>query len=174
MVLIVIAMAINSTLNSGVRVWRKINHDLPQEDVNIFFDKFTTDLHNMLPSADSQFIGKKQELELDSLVASKRFSGKPPGKIAYVYNEQTNILSRKAKDYSAVYNDEDGMVIPVLKNIQSLIFTYYFFDAQNKDFRWLEEWKREGLPRAVRVELEIKDGEKFKKFTRTVTIPVAI
>ena len=173
MVLGVISLAINSALNSGVRVWRKINQELPQEDLNIFFDKFTTELHNSLKYPGTKFIGQEQELELATLVTSLRFPARLPGKIAYVYNSQTNTLNRKLKDYSDVYNDKEGVVFPVLKNIQSFEFSYYFFDTQSKDYRWQREWKKEDLPRAVRLDLEIKDGEKIKQFSRTVSIPVS-
>ena len=172
MIVVVIALAINYSLGSGVKVWRKISQELTEEDLNIFFDKFSVDLHNSLEYAGIQFIGEQEELKFATLVASLRFSGKLPGEIAYVYNTQTNILNRKLKDYSAVYNNEAGQIMPVLKSVESLEFSYYFFDSERKEYRWQEEWKKEGLPLAVRLDLEIKDGEKFKKFTRTVTVPL--
>jgi prepilin-type N-terminal cleavage/methylation domain-containing protein len=173
MIVVIIALAISYTLGSGVKVWQKINQELVEEDVSIFFDKFTVDLHNSLQYAGIKFVGDEQELELATLVNSQRFLGRLPGKIAYVYKSGSDTLSREPRDYSAVYNDEEGLVMPVLKNIQSLRFSYYFFDTQSKDYRWQEEWGKDDLPQAVRVELEIRDGERIKKFTRTVTIPVS-
>lgn len=173
MIVVVIALAINYSLGSGVGVWRKISQELTEENLNIFFDKFSVDLHNSLEYADIEFIGEEQELKFATLVTSLRFSDKLPGEITYVYNTQSNILNRELKDYSAVYNKEEGQVVPVLKNVETLEFSYYFFDSQRKEYRWQEEWKKEGLPLAVRLDLEIKDGEKFKKFTRTVTIPLS-
>jgi prepilin-type N-terminal cleavage/methylation domain-containing protein len=173
MIMVVVALAINYSLGSGVKVWKKINRELIEEDANIFFDKFTTDLHNSLDYAGIKFIGQEDKLSLATLVTSSRFSGRSPGEIVYVYNAQADTLDRKLKDYSAVYNNEEGLGLPVLKNLHSLEFSYYFFDAQSKDYRWQGEWKKEGLPFAVRLEFEIKDGEKFKKFTRTVTIPIS-
>lgn len=169
----VVSLAINAALNSGVRVWRKINQELPQEDLNIFFDKFSADLHNCLIYADQKLVGQAQELELPALVTSLNFPARLPGKIVYVYNRQTKTLSRKLKDYSQLYNDDEGMILPVLKNVQSLEFSYAIIDNQTKDFLWLEDWDKEDLPRAAKVELEIKDEEKIRKFSRTVSIPVS-
>jgi prepilin-type N-terminal cleavage/methylation domain-containing protein len=171
-----ISLAINSALNSGVKIWRKINQELPQEDLNIFFDKFTAELHNSLTYINYpgfKFIGREQELEFATLATSLRFPARLPAQVAYLYDGQANTLSRKLKDYSDVYNDKEGVVFPVLKDVLSFKFSYYFLDAQSKDYRWQREWDKDELPRAVRLDLEIKDGEKIKQFTRTVSIPVS-
>ena len=173
MIVVVIALAINYSLASGVKVWKKINQESAEEYVNIFFDKFTTDLHNSLNYADIKFIGQEDRLSFATLLVSPRFSGRAPGEVAYAYNTNADTLDRKLKDNSAIYNDEEGRITPVLKNVVSLDFFYYYFDAQGKDYRWRGEWEKNDLPLAVRVEFEIKDGEKFKKFTRTVTIPIS-
>ncbi len=173
MILGIISIAINSALNSGVRVWRKINKELPQEAVNIFFDKFTTDLHNTIKSTNIKFEGDDERLELPAFVSSRRFSGRSPGEVIYVYDKGKNELFREAKDYSDVYSDKQGVVTPLIKNIHSLKFTYYFLETENKYYAWVDTWKKEKLPQAVRVELEIKDEDKIKQFTRTVSIPVS-
>lgn len=171
----VVSLAINAALNSGVRVWRRINQELPQEDLNIFFDKFSADLHNSLKYADQKLVGQAQELELPTLVTSLRFPARLPGKIAYVYNSQDKTLSRKLKDYSDIYNDDEGMTLAALKNVQSLEFSYAFIDNQTRGYGylWQQEWDKEDLPRAAKVELEIKDEDKIRKFSRTVSIPVS-
>ena len=173
MVLGVISIAINSTLNSGVRVWRKINQELPQEAINIFFDKFTTDLHNTFVSANIKFAGDDEQLELPTLVTSRRFSGRLPGKVIYAYDKGKSELFRQIRDYSDVYSDKQGPIQSVIKNIHSLKFTYYFFETERKYYTWVDIWKKEWLPQAVRVELEIKDADKIKQFTRTVSIPLS-
>lgn len=169
----VISLAINSALNNGVKVWRKINQELPQEDLNIFFDKFTSELHNSLDYPGIEFSGREQELVFATMAVSQRFPDRLPVQIAYIYDSQANILSRKLRDYSDLYNDKEGVVSSALKNVLSLKFSYYFFDAQNKDYRWQREWEEGQLPAALRLDLEVEDGDKIKNFTRTVTIPRA-
>ena len=173
MILGVISITINSALNSGVRVWRKINQELPQEAINIFFDKFTTDLHNTFNSTNIKLEGDDERLELPAFVSSRRFSGRLPGEVIYVYDKGKDELYRQAKDYSDVYSDKQGVITPLIKNIHSLKFTYYFFEAERKYYAWVDTWKKEWLPQAVRVELEVNDENKIKQFTRTVSIPLA-
>jgi len=119
-VLGVISLAINSALNSGMRVWRKINQELPQEAINIFFDKFTTDLHNVYEYTNIKFTGEDEQLELPTLVTSGRFSGRLPGKVIYVYDRGKGELFRQIMDYSNVYTDKPGLIQSVIKNIHSL------------------------------------------------------
>jgi hypothetical protein len=173
MILGVISITINSALNSGVRVWRKINQELPQEAINIFFDKFTTDLHNTFNSTNIKLEGDDERLELPAFVSSRRFSGRLPGEVIYVYDKGKDELYRQAKDYSDVYSDKQGVITPLIKNIHSLKFTYYFFEAERKYYAWVDTWEKEWLPQAVRVELEVNDENKIKQFTRTVSIPLA-
>lgn len=173
MILVVITLAVNSSLNSGVRVWRKINQELPQEALNIFFDKFSADLHNTLKITGIKFKGDDERLELPTAVKSESFPERSPGKIIYFYDRQKDELVRDARDYSDVYNDKRGGVRSLIKNIHKLKFSYYFFEAETKNYTWLEAWEKEGLPQAVRVELEIKDKDEIREFSRTVSIPLS-
>ncbi len=58
-----------------------------------------------------------------------------------------------------------------LEKIKSCVFAYYFFDNKEKVFVWLSEWKKEGLPLAVRMELEIGARPEVK-FIRTFNVPI--
>ncbi len=169
----VISLAINSALNNGVKIWRKINQHLPQEDIDIFLDKLTLDLHNVFLSPQFTFTGDQQRLALPTLVTSAKFPDRLPGEALYVYDESKNQLDKQIRDYSDIYNDDQGLAQPLLKNLNSLKFSYYFFEAEKKYYSWVDEWKNEGLPNAVRVEIEVKDGDKIRQFSRTIAIPVA-
>jgi prepilin-type N-terminal cleavage/methylation domain-containing protein len=174
MILAVIAIAVNSSLNSGVRVWRKVNQELPQEGLNLFFDKFTHDLSNILKSAKIRLEGDGERLVFSSLVSSPRFTDKTPGEIIYVYDKGKSELRRFSRDYSDIYTDKQGSINSLLSNIVSLRFNYYFFEKERNNYSWTDTWDKEGLPRAVRVEIEINDEDKVRKFNRIVSIPIGL
>lgn len=173
-ILSVVALAIYATFNNGMEIWQKVNRQLPEEDLNIFFDKFSLDLRNSFKFTGINFSGTIDRLEFPTLVNNLRLEKRTVGKLIYAYEPQGQILNRYQIDFSGVYDDEsDAAPRQSLKNVKTLKFQYYLYDEQNKVYLWQDEWLKEGLPLAVRVELEFDDGQKTKKFTKTVNISIS-
>ncbi len=171
-ILSVVGMAIYATFNSGVKIWQKVTRQLPEEDLNIFFDKFSLDLRNCFKFTGINFSGTADKLEFPTLVNSLRLEKRTVGKSIYAYEPQGRILNRYQVDFAGIYSDEGASPRQSLRDVKALKFQYYFYDEQNKIYVWQDEWLREGLPLAVRVELELDDGQKTKKFSRTVAISI--
>lgn len=170
----VVALAIYATLNNGIKIWQRLNSQLPEEDLNIFFDKFSLDLRNSFKFSGINFSGTIDTLEFPTLVNSLRLQKRTVGKLIYVYEPQNRILNRYQVDFAGVYSGESNASCQQsLRNIRVLKFQYYLCDEQKKEYFWQDEWSNEGLPLAVRVELEFDDGKEIKKFTRTISIPTA-
>lgn len=168
----VVALAIYTTLNNGIKIWQKVNRQLPEEDLNIFFDKFSLDLRNSFKFSGINFSGTIDTLEFPTLVNSPRLQKRTVGKLIYVYEPQNRILNRYQVDFAGVYSGESNASSQQsLRNMRALKFQYYLYDEQKKEYLWQDEWSNEGLPLAVRVELEFDDGKEIKKFTKTVGIP---
>lgn len=170
-ILAVISLAIYANFNNGMRIRQKVNKRLPEEGLNIFFAKFAFDLRNSFRFSGIDFSGTKNNLEFAALINSLRLQKKTVGKLIYVYDSQTRILDRKQSDFACVYGGESGTVRQQLGNVRSLRFQYYFYDEQKKEYLWQDEWLKEGLPLAVRIELELDDGTEIKKFIKTAGIP---
>ena len=173
-VLAVVALAIYATFNSGIKIWQQMNVQAAEEDLNIFFIKFSSDLKNSFSFNGLNFLGREDSLEFPTLVYSPRLGKKTVGQIIYSYNYTKEELQREARDYSQIYNDEKGQLTLSLNNIGRLKFHYYVYDEDTKEYFWQDEWFNEGLPVAVRMELELNDGGQTKMFRKTVAIPVGI
>jgi len=171
-ILSVVALAIYATLNNGIKVWQRVNSQSPEEDLNIFFDKFSLDLRNSFKFTGINFIGTIEKVEFSTLVNSPRLQKRTVGKLIYVYEPQNQILNRYQVDFAGVYSGEAGLVQQSLKNVRALKFQYYLYDKQNKVYLWQDDWSKESLPLAVRVELEFDNGAEIKKFTKTIGIPI--
>lgn len=169
----VISFAIYAGFNNGIEVWRRVNKELPAEDLNIFFDKFARDLRSSFNFMNINFSGKSTEMEFAVLINSPRLQKISVGKVIYYYDYAKGALNRQQKDYSHIYSNENGITRQVLKNIKSLRFRYYSYDAQKKEYFWQDEFLKEGLPVSVRVELEIEEDSQIYKFQRTVNIAVS-
>lgn len=184
-ILSVVALAIYATLNNGIKIWQKVNRQLPEEDLNIFFDKFALDIRNTFKFTGISFSGTIEKVEFPTLVNPVRKGGlsngvnslrlqkRTVGKLIYAYEPQNRILNRYQVDFAGIYSGEsNASPQQSLRNVRTLKFQYYLFDEQNKVYLWQDEYvHQEGLPLAVRVELEFDDGKETKKFTKTVGIP---
>lgn len=171
-ILSVVSLAIYSTFNNGLRIWQRINKQLPEEDLNIFFDRFGYDLRNLLQFNGINFSGTEDRLAFATIVNSRRLQKRTVGEIIYFYDSQAEILKREERDFPQVFSGDEGPIAQSLTGVQSLRFKYYIYDTNKKEYLWQDQGPEEGIPLAVRMELEFKDGTQTHKFTKTVNIPV--
>lgn len=169
----IISLAIFATFNSGIKIWQRLNTTLPEEDLDIFFDKFGTDLRNSFGFKYMNFIGTADKIEFATLVNSSRLNKRTVGLVTYSYDPMTEVLDREEKDFSQIYNDEEGIITLSLKNVASLGFQYYFYDEERREYLWDDEWRKEKLPLAIRISLEFNDGTQTNKVTKTVSLPAS-
>jgi hypothetical protein len=172
-ILAVISLAIYSVLSNGVKIWQLVNQGIPEEDLNIFFNKFTSDMRNCFKFTDINFLGSRYTFEFVTLVSSPALQKKTVGKVIYFYDSDEGVLKREQLDFSQLYNGDSGTTQEVLKNIKFLKFKYYAYDVMTKEYVWLDEWVNEGLPVAMRVEFWFNNGKQTNKFIKTVNIPVS-
>jgi len=172
-IMAVVSLATYAVFNNGIKIWQRINKPLGQENVLIFADKFCRDLHNSLNFKGIPFSGRGNALAFAALVTSPRLKNTTVGRLSYSYEPQAQLLSRKQDDYSQVYSGGQDSPVQSLSNVTSFKFQYYVFDPDNKQYFWQDEWVKDSPPLAVRMELEIEDGNRIRKFIQTVNIPVA-
>lgn len=172
-ILSLVSLTIYSTFNSGIKIWQRVNRKISEEDLGIFFDKFASDLRNSFKFTGLNFSGRDDIIEFPTLVNSLTLHKRTVGKVIYFYDSGTKILSRKQKDFAQIYNDEEGSIQQLIKNIKSLKFQYYLYDEEKKEYIWQDEWSNEELPLAIKIELGFDDGVQINNFTQTVSIPVS-
>lgn len=166
----VVVLAIYGLLSTGLRIWVRIQKPLSAEDINIFLDKFQSDLRNSFLFMGIDFSGAKASLAFATLVRSPRLKAETVGRALYFYDANNKALIRELGDFSDVYSEHEGSLKQTLSKVESLKFWYYTFDEPTKKYVWLEEWLTpEVLPLAVRMELKIKDVDSLV-FTKTVCL----
>jgi len=173
-ILSIVSLAIYASFNNGIRIWQRVNKNIPEEDLNIFFDRFALDLRNALQFSGINFSGGSERLEFATIINSQRLQKRTVGEVIYLYEPHKQILKREERDFSQIFSGEDGLIRQSLTKIGYLKFQYYSYDKNKKEYVWEEEWLAGGaLPLAVRIEIEFKDGVQTHKFTKTVSIPVS-
>lgn len=171
LILSIISLAIFSTFSNGLRIYNRINSEATLENQVTFCDRFSQDLRNSLNFTGIHFTGKDEELEFAGIFNSPRMQKRTVGRIKYAFDSSKELVNRFASDYTSVYSQEGESTRQALDKIKSCVFSYYYFDNQTREFAWLTDWKKDGLPAAVRMELEFKDNPEAK-LTRTFNIPV--
>lgn len=169
----IIGLAVYSVLSSGIRIWQRVNIEMPTQDLNIFLDKFSLDLRNSIEYKDLNFIGSKDQFEFATLLENSHFGGRTPAKVRYYYNYREKKLYREELDYSQIFNGDREDGTESLANIESLQFSYYFYDKESNAYSWLDKWPHEILPAAVRIEMKLNGVNQNNSFTKTVTIPIS-
>lgn len=169
----IVSLTIFSTFNNGIKIWQRMNTEMPEEDVALFFEKFTVDVRNCVVSQSIGFMGSKEKFEFCGLVKSPHLKNASIGKVFYAYDPGHRQLTREQRDYSQLYQDEPGLSNKTLANVSSLKFEYYFYDEKKKEYLWKEEWLEEYIPLAIRISFELSYGQEINLFVKTVSIPVS-
>jgi prepilin-type N-terminal cleavage/methylation domain-containing protein len=171
-ILAVISFAIYSLLSNGLKIWKRVNQPIFEEDIDIFLEKYTHDLRNCAKFSGIKFIGAPDRLEFATIVKSTTLQLNTIGQILYVYNQQEQQLDRIQRDYSQIYSNEQGLSQSILGHLKSLKFYYYIQEKNSKERVWVQESPVDSIPLAVRMELQLTHGTETSEFTRTVSIPV--
>lgn len=169
----VISLAIYSTFNNGVKIWQRLNKPLAEEDVGIFFDKFSRDIRNVFWFSGIDFSGSGKSLEFPTLVHSVRLQKRTVGQIGYFFDSASGSLKRTEKDLTHITEDEKGLVMDVLSEVRDIKFSYYFYNKEKNLYEWSEEWTEKDLPVAVRVKIRVEDDGERKELAKTISIPAS-
>ena len=172
-----IGLAVVATLSNGIKIWQRLNQVNKQEDINIFFEKFTSELRNTFRFNTIKFQGQKEKISFATFVTtpgSRQAQLTGIGEVTYSYDKKKKQLSKQVRNYSQIYKDEAGKNGVLFENVESVRFDYYFYNSEEKEYIWLEDWQiEEALPLAVRIELEFENGRQSEKITRTIDIPIS-
>lgn len=185
-ILSMVALAVYTTFNNGIKLWKRMSQDVLQEDVNIFFSKISNDLRNSFRYSGIEFFGVEDSIAFaipgKFRVQEEVESG--IGQVSYSFCKKTNTINRVRTNYSQLYLDKPGPIYQVVSNIRSLNFQYYCYDTQQEEYLWVDAWNEEQvplplevkidehLPLAVKIEVEFDDNNESKKLTKIVTILV--
>jgi prepilin-type N-terminal cleavage/methylation domain-containing protein len=166
----VISLAIFSTLNSGLKIWHRVHATSADEDLAIFFLRFGSDARSTFAYGNQTVTGTSESVEMPSLDFP---SGPQPGVVVYSYNSVSRTLCRWRKTRSQVEEHSDGAKGSCLDDVERCAFSYYANDTQRGGRVWLEEWRTDEPPLAVRVEIARLMGGVNQTYTKTAFIPVA-
>ena len=171
---VVVGLAVYSAANNGIKIWQRLNKTYIEEDVNIFLEKFSTDLRNSFKYKDIDFTGDKESVRFASLVVSRsNLPGlkKGPGQVVYSFNPKEKKITKQEMSLHDIYRENSTLPKELLEDIEHFSLRYYYYDNLSKEYFWTDEWLRDYLPLAVRVDFELDYEKGPYEFKKTISIP---
>lgn len=176
-ILSVVALAVFSTFNSGIKIWQRLTKSAIAGDLDIFLEKISYDLRNSFKSSEIKFVGRSNNVDFATLAlteAGKKDRGLAVGGVGYYFDTETGVINRRQADYSQVYQNKYAQPRQVMGNVRSLNFQYYYYDPEGEVYAWTDTWGEEMqgvIPQAVRVNVAFTDGDEIRMITKAITIP---
>ena len=168
-----ISFAIFANFSSGVRLWKTLNQESPQEDIRIFYQKVSQDFMNALNYTDISFTGDKDRVTLATRIdADPKLGGdRGIGRVSFYYDARERAIFKDEENMSQIYKEAPPRKVLLIKGVGSFEVNYFFVHSMDKTCTWDNEWtpKKDVLPVAVRF---IFDREGAEKTTLTFFIPV--
>lgn len=172
-----VALALYSTFNSGIRVMSLVNQPGAEEDLNIFFEKLSRDLQNSFHYATIPFQGKSDRFSFATTIQTDEELGGDHGigRVTYAYDSAHSAILRTQENISQIYKEKTGPSSKVFFPLSSFQLQYYKYDPVEKAYEWKEEWEETAnkmIPLAVKVVLHFQEEGREQSVARTIAIPV--
>jgi hypothetical protein len=169
-----LSTAVFTCLASGLRLWERGKALAVDEDVTIFFDRFSSDLRNAFSFSTIDFHGEESRLHFPTLVwtPADRVSVRADegmvdqiGAVEYSFDPGRGVLVRRQADYALAVKGAWGPEMTVVERVTALRLHYFYGTSPDP------QMSAEALPSGVEVELVISDGKFEKTFRRYVILP---
>jgi len=174
----IISLAVYTTFSSGARIWQRVDTKTPETDIGIFFDKLSADLRNWFVSCAVPPKGSRTELSFalfqeGESVQDKNNAFVDFGQVSYWFDASRLCLWRQYRTYSqAISDDKKTRPQALLTGVESVAFSYYYFNVATKKGVWLDEIDK-AIPSAVKIQVNFRDKQRQKKLNKIITVYIA-
>ena len=173
----ILSFAMYSNFNSGFRLWKAANRDIPEEAPAFFYQRAAADLQNMRRYAAMPFQGAESEIVFCAGVPSAPALGgkRGLGQVRYYFDGSQKAVFREEKNFSQVYKERPGRISRVLEHAESFRIDYLIENKAEKTVHWAGAWQsaEEGaLPLAVRFHTDSAPFGERRSDSHTFAVPV--
>lgn len=174
------AVAVAATAAGGVRIYRRaIHYSGLQTDLLLGLERMERDLRTTFAFDTIGFKGERFSVAFPGMVRRwnefRQVFEYAPGRIVYRLDNVENTLLMNVLDYARA-TAEDGSAggeeRVLAGNVSALTFSYCKYDEENETYEWRQSWQPEdGMPAAVKMEIQASDAGGVSRFTRTILPP---
>lgn len=174
-IFVIVMMSIYSAFHTGLFGYRDIEENIGiYQTARIILERLNLDLRNSFAysSDETKFSGNNTEINFLSLTDNFR-----QGKLMHNYSfisyklDGKSLLGLCRKDQEALNDKSQTQAQELASNIESLSFSFAFFDPASQELKWKDSWEEKALfPVAVKAKLIIS-GKTKQEFARTIYLP---
>ncbi|MDD5643953.1 MAG: type II secretion system protein [bacterium] len=177
----VLSVIVYAVFSSGVKTWKKAQ-DMRFLEKSVFgsLQEMTVDIRNCVETTLLPFEGSQDSISFSGLIT--KGLDREFGLITYCFDESRSSIMKIEKTYPEAVNEEGddkktgGKAL--ICNINKFSLTYCYMDDDAESYVWKDTWETEGdsagIPRAVKIFIELdKDGIKLD-FEKMVLIPISL
>ncbi len=160
----VIAFTIFASFGAGIRLWKTVHQEVPEEAMALFTVKMDRDLRGVVPYKPIAFIGQKDSLSFAGRVQApvKLGGNRAFGEVRIYYDEASRTISREERNISESYKESAPRRNVLLTDVHSAEFSFFEPGSNGQPAQWVEEWTPDlkTLPVAVKVVFEAGPGRR--------------
>ncbi len=171
----VVGLTLLATFSSGLKIWQRVYKESSDEDVAIFFEKFSYDLRNTVKYNSIDFRGSKIKVSFATFIKkNSQFPGlsKGIGEVTYYWDKKNKKIFRVLKNLNDIYREKEGTTQLLLNNIDDFRINYYSYNLKEKKYFWKEEWNTKDIPLSVSLYISLRYKNSTFNYQRVVNIPL--
>ena len=175
----VVALSIYHAFSNGLKVWERGRQFMAEEDLDIFFDKFSRELRNTFDFSQIGFAGKETSIKFATRIRTPadRALGLEKdalidqiGGVEYYFDTGKKTIYKKEFNYSQATNQKAGAERQMLQRVKAVNFLYFYIDADGN----LGQTRRiSSVPAAVEIRIEM-EGPMEEDMIKLVNIPAGV
>jgi hypothetical protein len=170
-----VSLALFGTLNNALKIWQRARKTVLEQDIVVFFDKISGDLHNAVAISTLPFEGSVDRMQLPTMVFMEMDSsgsrasegwGDQPGRVQYRFDSLKGVVVYSRANYSQASAGVFGLEEVLLTGIDRISFEYLYAST--------EMTGAGGLPAGVDIEVAFQDDTGGRTMRRFIPIPVGM
>lgn len=177
-ILFFLGFSIYQVFSQGVRLWNRASKNRPETEISLFFEKLASDLRNSVKLSGQEFIGSSNGLSFYALGLQDIYHNAKTERVAqplwirYEFNRDRTEIQRSQSGYYAILNS--GQTPEKIGQMAShVVGCKYAYLKRDKDGTtdWINQWKNECRPEAVKVYVDYQEKMKIHTISKTIAIP---
>ena len=170
----IVGLAIIFSFAAGLKAYSKVkDFNASQPGILISLEKIERDLSNTFRFTGIDFTGDKKKISFAGFL-NENFC---IGRISYFFNADDGgalIRTEQPYSYALLENKPDGIKSRTAAALKDVVFSYCYFSRDSKRYDWRDSWSGgDGIPRAVKIKVVFREGDKDLELERTVFMPVS-
>lgn len=174
-----LSVGVFAVFSQGLKVWKRAMAVKPAVDVDIVFEKLSSDIRNALSGEKAEFKGGRNGMSFWSIKGEALIGDEASiGRAKYIHYEFDPARKRLMKSeetlqnrLSPKYSSDNQAFRQIADTIKDCSFEYYHENTEKRLYQWKSFWNYKCTPKAIRVSLKYDDEYSVVNYTKVVSLP---